>query len=65
MPASGLQQRTDEARLVERFKRLAPQQQALLLALDPFRDDDGHPDRARWVRAFESNDPRRILESRR
>lgn len=32
----------DEARLVERFKRLAPQQKALKLAMQPFCDRE-HP----------------------
>lgn len=62
MPGADFRRKTDEARLVERFKRLAPQQQALLLALGPFRDDDGHADRARWVAAFGSDDPHRIVE---
>lgn len=62
MPPADFQRKTDVARLVERFKRLAPQQQALLLAMDPFRDDDGHADRARWAQAFASDEPRRIVE---
>lgn len=53
---------SDEARVLERFRRLAPQQRALLLALEPFQDDDGQPDRARWVAAFDSDDPPRIVE---
>jgi len=51
----------DGARLVERFKRLAPQQAAFKLALRPFCDDDGHFDRRRWEKAFTSSDPARIV----
>ena len=51
----------DEARLIERFKRLAPQRDALKLALRPFTDDSGSFDRAAWVRAFESPDPADIV----
>jgi hypothetical protein len=51
----------DEARLIERFKRLAPQRDALKLALRPFTDDSGNFDRAAWARAFESPDPADIV----
>jgi hypothetical protein len=54
--------RTDEARLVERFKRLAPQQKALRLALRPFSDANGHFDRQLWEQAFTSQEPERIVE---
>ena len=65
-PAGGASPRrrartTDEARLVERLKRLAPQQKALQLALQPFSDDDGHFDRERWEQAFISERPERIV----
>jgi hypothetical protein len=62
MASAGRRSRTpDEARLVERFKRLAPQQQALLLALAPFQDDSGRPDRKRWAERFESDQPEDIV----
>ncbi len=51
----------DEARLVERFRRLAPQLAAFKLALRPFCDDNGHFDRQRWEAAFASNDPGDIV----
>lgn len=51
----------DEARLVERFMRLAPQQKALALALEPFSDDNGQFDRERWDHAFTSQEPERIV----
>lgn len=51
----------DEARLVERFMRLAPQRKALTLALVPFSDDNGQFDRERWEQAFNSQDPERIV----
>jgi hypothetical protein len=51
----------DEARLIERFRRLAPQRDALKLALRPFTDDGGSFDRAAWARAFESPDPTDIV----
>jgi len=46
---------------MERFKRLAPQQKALVLALRPFLDDDGQFDRGRWSQAFDSEDPETIV----
>lgn len=51
----------DEARLVERFRRLAPQLAAFKLALRPFCDDDGHFDRGQWETAFASSDPDDIV----
>jgi len=51
----------DEARLLERLKRLAPQHEAFKRALRPFCDDDGHFDRRRWEDAFASDDPDRIV----
>ena len=51
----------DEERIVERFKRLAPQQKALQLALGRFSDDDGQFDRDRWIEGFESDDPETIV----
>ena len=49
-PSGAPRRRTpDEARMIERFKRLAPQQAALRLALAPFCDDNGRFDRARWA----------------
>jgi hypothetical protein len=63
VPSAGRRSRTtNEARLVERFKRLAPQQQALQFALTPFHDDSGRPDRRRWVKSFESDRPQDIVE---
>jgi hypothetical protein len=60
--ASHRRRRTpDEARLIERFKRLAPQRDALKLALRPFTDDSGSFDRAAWARAFASPDPADIV----
>lgn len=47
----------DEARLVERFKRLAPQRAALELSFEPFSDDSGRFNRERWVDGFESHEP--------
>lgn len=61
MPAAGVHRKTDEARLRERFTRLAPQQKALRLALNPFCDEDGQADRVRWASAFASDDPERIV----
>ena len=52
---------TDEARLVERFKRLGPQQAAFKLALRPFCDDTGAFDRRLWAEAFTSSEPERIV----
>jgi hypothetical protein len=48
--------------MIERFKRLAPQQAALKLALAPFCDDNGRFDRARWAEAFESQQPDNIRD---
>lgn len=52
----------DEARLVGRLKRLAPQQKALLLALQPFSDSHGRFDRERWRSAFADPDPEAVLK---
>lgn len=52
----------DETRLVERFTRLAPQRDALKLALAPFSDENGNFDRARWATAFDSRDPASIRD---
>jgi hypothetical protein len=52
----------DEARVIERFKRLGPQRQALALAVRPFADDDGRMDAMRWEEAFTSGDPATIVE---
>ena len=46
----------DEARILARLKRLAPQQRALVLALQPFSDDAGRFDLKRWQTAFISDD---------
>lgn len=51
----------EQARLVERFKRLGPQRDAFKIALRPFSDDHGHFDRQQWQQAFSSNDPDRIV----
>jgi hypothetical protein len=51
----------DEARILERFKRLAPQRDALAVALLPFCDSTGSFDRAVWTRAFASDDPQTIV----
>ncbi len=50
----------DEARILERFKRLAPQRDALAVALEPFKGD-GALDRREWARAFGSDDPQAIV----
>jgi hypothetical protein len=52
----------DEARLIERFKRLAPQHDALKLAFAPFCDESGNFDRVAWVAAFESREPASIRD---
>jgi len=52
----------DEARLVERFKRLAPQQKALKLAIGPFADQNGNFDQKLWEAAFTSSEPERIID---
>lgn len=52
----------DETRLVERFTRLAPQRDALKLALRPFSNENGNFDRARWAAAFDSRDPASIRD---
>jgi hypothetical protein len=51
----------DEARIVERLTRLAPQRAALRLALRPFLDTSGQFDPAEWARAFTSPEPADIL----
>jgi hypothetical protein len=51
----------DEARIIERLTRLAPQRDALKLALRPFTDVAGRLDRGEWKRAFESAAPEDIL----
>jgi hypothetical protein len=52
----------DEARILERFKRLAPQRDALAVALQPFGDGKSKVfDRAAWRRAFASDDPETIV----
>jgi hypothetical protein len=53
--------RPEEARILERFKRLAPQRDALVVALEPFRDGEGSFDRAAWARAFASDDAKAIV----
>ncbi len=52
----------DEARVIERFKRLAPQQKALLLAVLPFSDDDGSFHAGEWAAAFSSQEPQIIVQ---
>lgn len=51
----------DEARLLERFKRLSPQAKALTLACAPFSDEEGRFDRMRWIAAFDSREPADIV----
>lgn len=51
----------DEARLQSRFVRLAPQRNALELALEPFRDEQGEFSLELFAEAFESDDPQDIL----
>lgn len=52
----------DEARIIDRFKRLGPQKQALGVTLRPFSDDEGRFDLAGWERAFSSDDPETIAK---
>lgn len=54
----------DEARVIERFKRLGPQRQALTLALQKFTDSSGQVDRAAWADAFSQStpDPQTIVD---
>jgi hypothetical protein len=52
----------DEARSLERFKRLAPQRAALRLTFASFCDDDGSFDRGAWADAFESQRPEDIRD---
>jgi hypothetical protein len=52
----------DEARLVQRFRRLAPQQKALLLAMRAFSDENDNFDRALWRDAFFDQDPVTIMK---
>jgi hypothetical protein len=50
----------DMARIRTRFKRLGPQQRALIVAIRPFNDDQGRFDRGKWEAAFASDDPETI-----
>jgi hypothetical protein len=50
----------DEARIIQRFKRLGPQRKALAFALTPYLGSDGRIDPDRWERAFVSSDPETI-----
>jgi hypothetical protein len=52
----------DVARIRARFKRLGPQQRALILAIRPFSDAQGRFDRGRWAEAFVSDEPQTIHE---
>jgi len=54
----------DEARVIERFKRLGPQRQALTLALQKFTDSSGQVDRDAWADAFSQTtaDPQTIVD---
>lgn len=52
--------RADEARIRGRFKRLGPQQRALILALRPFSDDQGRFDQRLWEEGFSSSYPETI-----
>ena len=52
----------DEARLVERFRRLAPQQKALKLATGRFADQNGSFALPLWEAAFESAEPEHIVD---
>lgn len=52
----------EEARIRARFKRLGPQQRALIVALRPFSDDQGRFDRDRWAEAFASSDANVIYQ---
>jgi hypothetical protein len=52
--------RGDEARIIERFKRLGPQRKALAFALEPYLGSDGRIDPQRWDAAFVSADPETI-----
>jgi uncharacterized protein YutE (UPF0331/DUF86 family) len=50
----------DEARVLARLKRLAPQRRALALALQPFSDESGQFELRRWETAFASDDAQDI-----
>lgn len=50
----------DMARIRTRFKRLGPQQRALIVAIRPFNDDQGRFDQGKWEEAFTSSDPETI-----
>jgi hypothetical protein len=52
----------DVARIRARFKRLGPQQRALILAIRPFSDEQGRFDRDKWAEAFASSEPKIIHE---
>lgn len=52
----------DLARIRARFKRLGPQQRALLVAIRPFSDEQGRFDRHMWEAAFVSDEPQTIHE---
>jgi hypothetical protein len=52
----------DVARIRARFKRLGPQQRALILAIRPFNDEQGRFDRDKWAEAFVSSEPKTIHE---
>jgi hypothetical protein len=57
---SGHPRKDDMARVRTRFKRLGPQQKALILAIRPFTDEQGSFDRQLWSEAFVSSDPETI-----
>lgn len=59
-PGPARRRSPDEARVLARLKRLAPQQRALQLALEPFSDDALRFDLKQWERAFISDDPKDI-----
>ena len=51
----------DEARVVERIRRLSPQQKSLELAVAQFVGDGDQFDKITWTEAFESQEPEDIL----
>ena len=58
----GVRGDSDLARIRTRFKRLGPQQRALIVAIRPYTDDQGRFDRDKWGEAFASSEPEIIHE---
>jgi hypothetical protein len=54
---SGRRRADDVARVRARFMRLGPQQRALIVAIQPFSDDQGRFDPREWADAFASAEP--------